>query len=286
MADLHISISAEPIAHLGPLTITNSLLTGLLVTVGIVALALFYGSQKVDQKKMTRFQAFIDFLVEAIYKLTRDIAGETKARIFLPLIGSAIIFILLNNWAGLLPGVGTIGVNGTNEIRFSRGLFNTSVEAAETTELAETDDAGESKAEGHGSKEVFIPIFRAATADLNTTIALALISVGMTQFYGLRFLGASYLTKFFNFKQGPIFTFVGFLELISEFSKIISFAFRLFGNIFAGEVLLAVIAFLVPVIAPMPFLGLEIFVGMVQALVFSMLTLVFINMATDSHHDH
>jgi len=133
---------------------------------------------------------------------------------------------------------------------------------------------------------VFVPLFRASTADLNTTIALALISVGMTQYYGVAYLGLSYFTKFLNFKQGPIFTFVGLLEIISELAKIISFAFRLFGNIFAGEVLLAVIAYLLPLIAPVPFLGLEIFVGFIQALVFAMLTLVFINMATVGHEDH
>jgi F-type H+-transporting ATPase subunit a len=95
-------------------------------------------------------------------------------------------------------------------------------------------------------------------------------------------LGTHYFTKFFNFKN-PILTYVGLLELISEFAKVISFTFRLFGNIFAGEVLLVVIAFIVPLFAPLPFLGLEIFVGLIQALVFSMLSLVFMNMATVSH---
>ena len=126
------------------------------------------------------------------------------------------------------------------------------------------------------------PIFRGATADLNPTLALALISVGATQYFGLKHLKLSYLKKFFNF-SGPIQFFVGLLELISEFAKILSFAFRLFGNIFAGEVLLVVIAFLLPVIGPLPFLGLEIFVGFVQALVFSLLTLVFLHMATIGH---
>ena len=127
-----------------------------------------------------------------------------------------------------------------------------------------------------------MPLFRGPTADLNTTIALALISVFMIQFYGFKHLGLKYLKKFFNFSN-PINAFIGILELISEFSRIISFAFRLFGNIFAGEVLLTVISFLIPFIAPLPFLGLEIFVGFIQALVFTMLSLVFISMAT-SHH--
>ena len=98
-------------------------------------------------------------------------------------------------------------------------------------------------------------------------------------------MGISYLKKFFNFTN-PIYFYVGILELISEFSKIISFSFRLFGNIFAGEVLLTVIAFLIPVIAPLPFLGLELFVGFIQAVVFAMLTAVFLKMATISHEAH
>ncbi len=106
----------------------------------------------------------------------------------------------------------------------------------------------------------------------------------MTQFVGLRFAGLGYFTKFFNFSS-PLMFFVGILEIISELAKIISFAFRLFGNIFAGEVLLAVISFLVPLLVPAPFYGMEIFVGFIQALVFAMLTLVFFNMAAQ-HHKH
>ena len=129
------------------------------------------------------------------------------------------------------------------------------------------------------------PIFRPGSADLNTTLALAIVSVIVTQIFGLMALKFSYLKKFFNFSS-PIDFFVGILEIISEFAKIISFAFRLFGNIFAGEVLLVVIAFLIPVVLPMPFYGLELFVGFIQALVFAMLSLVFFNMATQSHEEH
>ena len=163
-------------------------------------------------------------------------------------MGTLFIFIIFLNWFGLLPGVGTIGF----------------YEIEEGHEVAE---------------KVFVPLFRAGSADLNTTLALALISVVSIQISGIKTLGKEYIGRFFNFKN-PIYFFVGILELISEFSKIISFAFRLFGNIFAGEVLLTVIAFLIPVIAPLPFLGLELFVGFIQALVFSMLTSVFLSLAT------
>jgi F-type H+-transporting ATPase subunit a len=119
---------------------------------------------------------------------------------------------------------------------------------------------------------------------LSTTLALALISVVATQYLSVKALGAGgYISKFINIRN-PINAFVGILELISEFAKLLSFSFRLFGNIFAGEVLLLVISFLVPIILPIPFLGLEIFVGFIQALVFTMLTTIFIVVATEKHH--
>ena len=163
---------------------------------------------------------------------------------FFPLIASLFFFIITANWMGLLPGFSTIGFY-------------------------------------HG--EEFVPLLRGATSDLNTTIALALIAVCAIQYFGFRLIGLHYGKKFLNFKD-PIAFFTGILETISEFSRIISFAFRLFGNIFAGEVLLAVIAFLIPFIAPLPFLTLELFVGFIQALVFSMLTAVFLNVAV-SHEE-
>jgi len=124
------------------------------------------------------------------------------------------------------------------------------------------------------------PLFRAPTTDLNFTIALAIISVLSVNILGAAAIGLRHhLGKFFNFKN-PIMFFVGILELISEFVKIISFSFRLFGNIFAGEVLLLIIGFLLPYIVPLPFLFLEVFVGVIQGFIFAMLTLVFVSMAT------
>jgi F-type H+-transporting ATPase subunit a len=166
-----------------------------------------------------------------------------------PLVATFFIFIIVNNWAGLIPGFGSIGIYEMKE--------------------------------GH---EVFVPFLRSANADLNTTIMLSLVSVIVIQIVGIGVIGLkSYTKKFFNFSS-PILFFVGILELISEFIKIISFSFRLFGNVFAGEVLLIVITMLVPYILPIPFYGLELFVGFIQALVFTMLTLVFIKMATIEAH--
>lgn len=163
-----------------------------------------------------------------------------KIKTFFSLLATLFIFIVSMNWVSLLPGVGTIGLR----------------------------EAGK-----------FIPIFRPGTADLNMTLALSFTSVLTIQFFGIKSLGIGYLKRFVNFKN-PIYFFVGLLEIIGEFSRVISFAFRLFGNIFAGDVLLTVIAFLMPVLVPLPFLGLELFVGFIQALVFSMLTAAFLAQAT------
>ncbi|MFA7302122.1 MAG: F0F1 ATP synthase subunit A [Candidatus Paceibacterota bacterium] len=131
-------------------------------------------------------------------------------------------------------------------------------------------------------------LFRAATTDLNFTIALAVLSVLAINVLGAAAIGIGpHLSKFFiNPLRDPIGAFVGLLELVSEFVKIISFSFRLFGNVFAGEVLLTIVAFLVPYGVPLPFLFLEIFVGLIQAFIFSMLTLVFLGMSTVAHGEH
>ena len=202
-----------------------------------------------------RLQNFVEAIVEMFYNFIEPVAGD-KTRLFFPLIATFFFFILIANWMGLLPGFGSIGVY-----------------------------------QEHHGHQVLVPFFRAANADLNTTIALAIISVAATQYFGIRTQGLKYLSKFFTFKgssaiEKPINAFVGLLELISEFIKIVSFSFRLFGNIFAGEVLLIVMAFLAAFIASLPFMGLELFVGLVQALIFAMLSLVFFLMSTVSHDEH
>lgn len=242
MAQIHISISAEPIAHIGDFVISNSMLTTWIVTAILLIIAFVF--PRTMKKVPSRLQSLFELPIEMLWNLSKNIA-ESKAAKFFPFVMTFFLFILFSNWIGLLPGVGTIGIND------------------------------------HGS---IIPLFRAPTADLNTTIALALISFGLIQFYGFRTLGLSYAKKFVNISN-PIYTFVGILELIGEFAKIVSFAFRLFGNIFAGEVLLVVTATLLPILAPAPFYGLELFVGVIQALVFAVLTLVFLNMAT-VHAEH
>lgn len=167
-----------------------------------------------------------------------------KAAQFFPLFATIFLFVILASWAGLFPGVETIFVNNGHEL---------------------------------------VPLLRGGTADLNITLGTAILAVFMVQVFGYKNLGMSYFKKFIDFSS-PINFFVGILEIVSEFAKIVSFSFRLFGNIFAGEVLLAVIAFLLPLFGPLPFIGLEIFVGFIQALVFAALTLAFADIATSRHH--
>lgn len=239
---IHISLTAEKVFHFGNMFwVTNSLLTSWIAMSVLITFSIIV-SRKIAIIP-NNLQQMAEIVVEGIYNLFSTILHDKIAKFF-PLIGTYFLFIITLNWIGLLPGVGTIGFH-----------------------LIE---------EGH---EKFVPLFRAGTADLNTTLALAIIAIVIIQISGFRTLGFSYLKKFINLGN-PINFFVGILELISEFSKIISFAFRLFGNIFAGEVLLTVIAFLMPILAPIPFMGLELFVGFIQALVFSMLTSVFLSLAT------
>jgi F-type H+-transporting ATPase subunit a len=138
----------------------------------------------------------------------------------------------------------------------------------------------------HGSEKVLVPLLRSAASDLNFTLAIAVVAVIATNVFGILANGiGGHVSKFISFKD-PVSFFVGLLELLGEFAKMISFSFRLFGNVFAGEVLLIITAFLVPYVVPVPFLMLELFVGFIQALVFSTLTLVFISIAIEQHGEH
>ncbi len=246
MKKLNISVAAEPVFHIGHFPVTNSLLTGLVVMLILLIIAI--RAYLISGRGKKPLPLTVRIVVGGLYNFLKQIAGDNTEKLF-PLLFTFFVFILLGNWIGLLPGVGTIGVW-----------------------------------EHHHGEDVLVPFLRSPNASLSITIALALISVITVQALSIRALGLKkYLGKFFNFKN-PINSFVGILELISEFSKILSFSFRLFGNVFAGEVLLMVMMFLIPFIVPVPFLMLEIFVGLIQALVFTMLTTIFIVVATEEHH--
>jgi F-type H+-transporting ATPase subunit a len=196
----------------------------------------------------------------------------------------------------LLPGIESIGLiekthegTGFKAVAVIPGLVYT-VDQNQPKQVEPGAAEGESAAACDTC--VVVPFVRTATSDINTTLALALITMTMVQVFGFRALGFNYFSKFVNIPalkkggMGYMFFVVGFLELISEIARILSFTFRLLGNIFAGGVLLLVMTSLIPFFLPIPFLGLELFVGFIQALVFSMLALVFVNMAMASHDEH
>jgi len=239
---MNISLAAEPVFHLGSFPVTNSMIASLLAA-GVLS-----ATAALVTKKLSivpgRFQAAVEAVIEYLSNLVDSVTHDREqTKRFFPFIGTIFFFILTMNWMGLLPGFGSIGFY-----------------------------------EEHEGHEVLVPFLRAGTADLNMTVAIAMVSVILAQVMGVLYIGVKkHLRKYFN--PNPTMTFVGLIEFVSEFTKIISFSFRLFGNVFAGEVLLLVISTLVPLVAPVPFLMLEIFVGFIQAFVFALLTLVFLKIA-------
>lgn len=308
---LHIAISAEKLFHLGSFGVANTLFTGILVSAILMAFFVFARTKITDTDRPTGLQNFLEMIVEGLFGLVEGVAGKgKKAEAFTPLVAGFFVFILINNWVALLPGFHTIkwtgepGIQlvnvpawmqaGTPQVFAATESLNTSPTSDDDSlHLTETDhgsviagEEAEAHAEDHDastSEHHSVDILRGTNADVNMTLALAIISVVATQYFGISFAGLAYFKKFINFSS-PINFFIGILELIAEVSKIISFAFRLFGNIFAGEVLVSVIKFLIPVLIPIPFMGFEIFVGALQAYVFAMLSLVFFNMAASDHH--
>lgn len=247
---MNISLAAEPIFHIFSFPVTNTLLVSWAIIIFLAIIAFLFNKKIAKVPK--GLQNILEMLIEGALNFMDTIVQDMKlTKKFFPLVMTIFVFVILCNWVEVVPGLGTIGIY-----------------------------------EEHHGETILVPFIRSTSSDLNFTLAIAIISIFSVQVFGIAALGVKkYGKKFFNFKN-PILFFVGFLELISEVSKMVSFSFRLFGNIFAGEVLLLVISFLVPYIVPLPFLFLEIFVGFVQALVFSMLSLVFLKMAVIEHADH
>lgn len=249
---MEISIAAEKLFSIGAMPVTNALLIGVMVS----ALLIWVITRATRNRTLVPrgVQNVIEIVFEALLNLVESVTQDKKqARQFFPLIATIFLFVLISNWAGLLPGLGTVGVYGE-----------------------------------HNGHHTIIPFLRSTSADLNFTLALSLIAVLSVQFAGIATLGIMKYGKKFLIspfhKPYGIGTAVGVLELVSEVGKIISFTFRLFGNVFAGEILLVIIGFLVPYIVPLPFLFLEVFVGLIQAFIFSMLTLVFIGTSVRESH--
>ena len=236
--ETHVALAAEKLFSIGPIPVTNSLLTTWIVTAILIAFA--YLATKNARLVPHMLQNIAESMFETLQDFVTTIAPD-RAKVFLPIVASFFFFILFGNYLGLLPGIGTIGF---------------------------------------WEDHTFVPLFRSINSDLNTTAALAIVSLIATHYLAIKYLGLwHYIQKFISLN--PIFLFIGLLELIGEATKILSLSFRLFGNIFAGEVLLTTASTkLFAFIIPIPFYFLEILVGFVQALIFAMLTLVFMTILT------
>jgi F-type H+-transporting ATPase subunit a len=257
------NLPAPILFHVLGLPVTNSMLAGWIT---VIFLGLF--SWLVTRRMRLvprRWQVVLEALLGWIFDLCNSIAGEKNGRKFFPVVCTIFLFVLFNAWLSLIPGYGSILIHI------------------------------------HGQEHELI---RGANTDVNTPLAIALISFVFVAYFGLKELGIGWLKQYFNF--GPLFrsigrifkgkfnvmdifsgvieAFVGGLELLSRFITIISFTFRLFGNMTAGEILLLIAAFLVPWVLALPFYGLELLIGVVQALIFSLLTLVFVTMAVTPAH--
>lgn len=242
----NIVMHAEKMFQVLGANITNSMLLGWIVSAFLVAMFIF-GARKIKVKASGRGISIIELLCDGVSGLANQVMGNRQAADkFAPFLITLFCFILFNNWFGLLPGVGSIKMNGE-------------------------------------------PLFRAWTADLTGTLALSISSIAIIQFYSFRELKLKGVFKhYFSDKPyNPINFFVGLLEVLGEFTRVASLALRLFGNVFAGEVLLLVLAAITSFGAPvatLPFVLMEFFVGFIQAFVFTMLVIVYLTLAV-AHHD-
>lgn len=275
--DLHVSIKAETLFSIGPLAITNSFVTMVMV----MAFLLIVGHLVARRITMvpTHGQSILEMSIEFVLGLVESAAGKNVGRRIFPLIGGLFIYIIVANYAGLLPGVGTVGVYHEEEEDHASVA---SVESASSSDIALYQESAEAADDHH---EVLVPFLRSPSADLNMTLAMSIFVIGVVQVAGIMAHGVVGRIKHM---ADPWWIFP--LEVIQEFARIVSLAFRLFGNVFAGEVLVAVMvafgAATYLVLAPVTtvFLYLEVLFGFVQALVFALLSLIYLALATAGGH--
>jgi len=263
----HVALPSEPILHVGSFSITNTLIASWLTILVLVGLSILL------TRKMKlvpgRRQALAETIVEGLLNFVESIAGKKHTRMLFPGVATIFIYVISNAYLALLPFFGTIGIRHDHE---------------------------------------FLAIFRAANTDVNVPLSIALMSFFLVESWGMRAIGVShYVSEFINVRQlgqglkelfagkiktGPmnivfgfITLFVGVLEIFSHLTRMLSFTFRLFGNMTAGEILILVSSFLIPLVFSIPFYGLELLIGMIQALIFSGLTLVFGTIAVSPHEE-
>ncbi len=283
-----------PFATLGPFYITNTFIAAWIsiITLGVI---FFLGTRKM--KLIPKgLQNLAETVIEVLLNFVEGVAGKENGRRFFPIVATIFLFVLMNAWLSLLPVFNVIGRGGPST-EVTNNLFHTFLPSIFPN---------------YQGFVVSVPFLRSANTDINVPLMLALVSFLCVEYWGTTSLGVrTYLGKFFRFGQllqgmgqlfkgkakaaistilyGAIDAFVGALELLSEFVRIISFTFRLFGNMMGGEVLLLTIPFLICWVFPSIFYGLETFLGLIQAVIFSVLTLVFAVMAVskpEAEHEH
>jgi F-type H+-transporting ATPase subunit a len=300
----HIQIKPETLYSVWKINITNTMVTSWLVVVLMVGLV--YLASRRWELVPRGVQNLLEAIIETFYNLVVSIAGEKNGRRFFPAVATIFFFVLFANWFSLFPIFNVIGLGEESDHGFV--MQKTDLGPLPTTYVAlsspsqlqgqtinKDDPQAAQKAEEQRDKGNFVgeirPFLRGINTDLNTPLALAIMSAIFVEFWGISTLGFfTYGRKFFNFGgllrgirrlspgqvfQGGIDAFVGFLELVSEIVRLISFTFRLFGNMFAGEVVILMFTFLIPLVFTLPVYGLELFVGLIQAFIFAALTLVF-----------
>ncbi len=243
-----VSIKAEPLFAIGPFTFTNSMVGALLASVVLLLVAWYFTRR--STLVPSRFQALLEFPIDWMSSIVRD-SGGSRWRSFVTLILTFFLLILVANYLGLFPGVGTIGI----------------VHHAE-------------------SGDELVPFVRSASADLNFTLGLAMVSFVSFVWWGIRVNGVGDYLKEFLGEPRYMAPLMAPIHVISELSRLISLSMRLFGNVFAGEVLLATMLALVPLAVPTVFIGLELIFGFVQALVFALLAMTYITLAIAEHAHH
>lgn len=297
--DIHISLAAEELFKVGPIPVTNSMMTMFLVMIVVLVGGVII-ARKAQNIPTGRAQGLAEMLVGFLVNLVEGTGGKRLGRRILPLISGIFIFILFSNFSGLLPGVGTIGLKPEEEHADEETA--TTDEHAESTPESEAASAAVNGDEGDGGdggeaaatageeehEESLTPFFRPPTADLNMTFALSILAFTAIQVAGISAHGVVGRIKHM---ADPPFLFP--IELIGELSRILSLAARLFGNVLAGEILLGVMYAMgaaikiavIPLLFPVIFLGLEVLFGTIQALVFALLTLIYIMLAAANGHD-
>jgi len=272
---VHIALKAEEIGHFLGIPITNTMLMSWVVMLVLCVTAYFVGKKikKIPSKTQTFFETLFSFLLDYIEEV---LESRELAKRFFPLLATLFMFILLGNWFGLLPGVGSLYIEKPTEYVLS------------ATEMHKEEELEEKQHEnGSHPQEVamhHVELFHPVSVDLNFTLALALVAFFVIEISGIAYVGAlRYASKFINFRS-PIGFLVGIIELFSELARIISFSFRLFGNMFAGKTLIIIAMFFVPFIMPVPLMLYEVFVGFVQASIFTLLTLFFSKLAISEVH--